>query len=266
MLELCFPISIFTVFWAFWDKFWNHLWSILNLFLNLKNLVFVFFGYLFFNFFDELLRTQNLTAEVELDLSHLEIIASSLTSWVSGPSVVHLLPDCFVCWREKAQSVCCFSFVGLMVGVGGSDTPWLKRCPVSCRCLPANLTNDPLEVRLEVWFLILLEEEWRQLPLPLPLHPPFDGGVLWSATTSAAALRRHCSSLNRCFCCLSPPSRTLIAGPRLPASSLLQASEWGYISLSLWPRTFLSIYLWVSLALSLLLSLALSLSHTSQDW
>lgn len=33
----------------------------------------------------------------------------------------------------------------------------------------------------------------------------------------------------------------LISGPQLPASSLLHASEWGYISLSLWPETFLSI-------------------------
>lgn len=32
----------------------------------------------------------------------------------------------------------------------------------------------------------------------------------------------------------------LISGPQLPASSLLHASEWGYISLSLWPETFLS--------------------------
>lgn len=29
----------------------------------------------------------------------------------------------------------------------------------------------------------------------------------------------------------------LISGPQLPASSLLHASEWGYISLSLWPKT-----------------------------
>ncbi len=46
----------------------------------------------------------------------------------------------------------------------------------------------------------------------------------------------------------------LISGPQLPASSLLHASEWGYISLSLWPETFLSI--------SLGLSPSFSLSHT----
>lgn len=34
----------------------------------------------------------------------------------------------------------------------------------------------------------------------------------------------------------------LISGPQLPASSLLHASEWGYISLSLWPETFLFLF------------------------
>lgn len=38
----------------------------------------------------------------------------------------------------------------------------------------------------------------------------------------------------------------LISGPQLPASSLFHASEWGYISLSLWPETFLSISLGLS--------------------
>ena len=42
----------------------------------------------------------------------------------------------------------------------------------------------------------------------------------------------------------------LISGPQLPASSLLHASEWGYISLSLWPETFLSISLGLSLSRS----------------
>lgn len=47
----------------------------------------------------------------------------------------------------------------------------------------------------------------------------------------------------------------LISGPQLPASSLLHASEWGYISLSLWPETFFSISLGLSLSLSGLASL-----------
>lgn len=87
---------------------------------------------------------RSLTAVVELDLSRLHSIASIF--WVFEPSVgsaVHLLTHRLVCWREKLQSVCCFSFVGRMAGVGGSDTPWLKGCPVSCCCLPVNPTNDP---------------------------------------------------------------------------------------------------------------------------
>lgn len=235
-------------------------------------------------FSDELLQTEsNCSGWIGLEslAQHCFDLLSFWTfSWQRRPPahtsfclLERKAPEClllFICWTDgrsrrlwhaMTQTLSCQLLLSACQPHQWSCTGWAGWGGVGGFTVSAPPSHPPMLL----CFLILPGKEWRRLPssLPLPLHPSihpsFDAGVFWLAAASAGAVRRHCSSLNRCFCCLSPPSRALIAGPRLPASSLLQACEWGYISLSLWPRAFLSIS-------RASLFLPLSHTHTSQDW
>jgi len=190
-------------------------------------------------------------------------------------------------------------FPGLIAEADGSDMSWLKQHHFCPSCLAADLTNDAVGSRH-----MPLSMPWNRMGF-YPLHTcnsaqtPSMGFTLFSHLSgkksrlqqrfSLISLSMHFSS--SCpACVLLPPVSVglrrvaeasltgvwvlithvsaLISGPQLPASSLVHASEWGYISLSLWPETFLSISFGLSPSFSLFLmpSYTLIHSHIQKDW
>lgn len=168
-------------------------------------------------------------------------------------------------------------FPGLITEADGSDMSWLKRHLFCHSCLAADLTNDavgcchmPLGTsrnRMGVYPLSYVQEcpdadsaastrfahlfdKEKQITaavfsvIVLPAYfPPSSSScpacVLLSPVS--VGLRRGAEASLTGVWVLITHVCALISGLQLPASSLLHASEWGYISLSLWPETFLSI-------------------------